>query len=144
MAKNGKPSEETVKIQSIKAPVAEVEQRTEPSGLTIIDDDKKRAMGALVEAAFNFPKDKLLSWTRWLPREIPLLASELTRMCAIDPGIRPKNPDGSPRRLALVYVEFLAWLRLAEKGALRGEAKDFLQAQAEKETAGEGWGKNLR
>ena len=144
MAKNGKPSEETVKIQSIKAPMAEVEQRIEPSGLTIVDDEKKRAMGALVDFAFNFPKDRLHSWSRWLPREIPLLASELTRMCAIDPRIRPKNPDGSPRRLALIYIDNMAWLRLAEKGALRGEAKDFLQAQAEKETAGEGWGKNLR
>jgi hypothetical protein len=144
MAKEANLTEEEKKLLHLKSPVAEEEKKVESIGLAMVDDDRKRAMGALVEAAFNFPRDKLLSWTRWLPREIPLLASTLTKMCALDPGLRPKNPDGSPKRLALIYIEFLGLLRLAEKGALRGEAKDFLQAQAEKETGGEGWGKDMR
>lgn len=134
--KNGQDIEAPIRIAT---PTANIEKKTEVSGLTMQDDDKKQAFSALAEAAFNFPRDKILSWSRWLPREIPLIASELTRMCVIDPKIRPKNPDGSPRRLSVIYIEWIAWLRLAEKGALRQEAKEFFQASENKEGTSEGW-----
>jgi len=144
MSKNDTPSDTTVRIQQIKPTEKEVEKKVESSGLVIADDEQKRALDTIAQLAFNFPKDKIWSWSRWKPWEIDLMASELTRLCAIDPRIRPKNPDGTPRRLALVYLEFKGFLRLGEKGALRGEAKDMFQMKTEKETAGEGWGKDLR
>jgi hypothetical protein len=129
---------------SIQTPEKEPDKPpVESVGLVNIDEDTRRALDTIVQLAFNFPLDRIWSWSRWKPWEINTIASELTRLCVIDPRIRPKNPDGSPRRIALILLQFIGLLRLGEKGALRGEAKDMFQMKTAKEEAAEGWPSNV-
>jgi len=84
------------------------------------DEDRERALSSIVNLLANFPKDKIMSFSRWRKREIPMIARSMTRQTAVDPN-RPRNPDGTLKPLSQVYFELLAWLRLAEEGAMRNE-----------------------
>lgn len=94
------------------------------------DEDRARALSEIVNFLANFPKDKLFSFSRWRRREIPLIASELTRLMATDPN-RPRNADGTRKSLAQIHLEHIAWLRLAEEGSLRNELIGVGISQAE-------------
>jgi hypothetical protein len=139
-----KDDKTTSPLVNIKTPEKEGKANIQPSGLVDIGDEVGKALDVIARFAFNFPRDKIWSWSRWKPWEIDLIASELTRLCAIDPSLRPKNTDGTPMRLAYIYLEFKGYLRLGEKGALRGEAKDMFQQKAEKEAMGDGWPSSMR
>lgn len=102
------------------------------------DEDRSRAMTEIVNFLANFPKDKLFSFSRWRRREIPLLASELTRLMAVDPN-RPRNADGTRKPLAQIHLENIAWLRLAEEGSLRNELIGVGISQTEEKQAEGEW-----
>ena len=102
------------------------------------DEDRDRALTEVVRFLANFPKDKLFSFTRWRRREIPLIASELTRLMAVDPN-RPRNADGTRKSLAQIHIENIAWLRLAEEGSLRNELIGVGISQTEEKAIAEAW-----
>ncbi len=140
-----KGSKATTPLVNVQTPEKGTDKPVvESVGLVNVDEDTKRALDTIVQLAFNFPLDRIWSWSRWKPWEINTIASELTRLCVIDPRIRPKNPDGSPRRIALILLQFIGLLRLGEKGALRGEAKDMFQMKTEKESTSGDWGQDTR
>lgn len=108
------------------------------SAMGVHDEDELRAQSELVRHLFNFPADRVLSWTRWKAREIPLIAKQITMIIATNPH-RPKNPDGTLKRLLQIYIETLAWLRLAEDGGMRKEAMGGLRTEAEEKTGADAW-----
>lgn len=111
--------------QSHKSPMPLISG--EESVMGVKDEDEIKAMSEIARGLFNFPADKILSWSRWQPWEIPRIAATIVRSVANSPN-RPKNPDGTLKRLAIIYIEATAWLRLAEKGAMRTEAMTALRA----------------
>jgi len=142
---NGDKTDTKTKLIGIKPPIVEDTGKTLRSGLISPDEETGRALDIIARLALDFPRDKVWSWTRLKPWEINLIAAELTRLAALDPKLRPKDKDGKPMLLAYVYLEWVAYLRLAEKGALRGEAKDMFQAKSQSEAAtGGGWGSDLK
>uniref|UniRef100_A0A6M3L4U0 Uncharacterized protein n=1 Tax=viral metagenome TaxID=1070528 RepID=A0A6M3L4U0_9ZZZZ len=111
--------------QSHKSPMALISG--EESVMGVKDEDEIKSMSEIARGLFNFPADKILSWSRWQPWEIPKIAATIVRSVANSPN-RPKNPDGTLKRLSVIYIEATAWLRLAEKGAMRTEAMQALRA----------------
>jgi len=108
------------------------------AGLVEEDEDELRAQSEVAKNMFNFPAERIWSWSRWRKREIRLVASVLTRLSATDPN-RPKDDYGRPKRLALILLEWIAWLRLAEEGAMRNEGMGIFQVQKEAEMKGDVW-----
>ena len=108
------------------------------SAMGVTDIDEQKAMSELVKYAFNFPSDRIWSWTRLRRREIPLIARSFTKMLVKNPN-RPKNKDGSIKSAMQLYYEFIAWLRLAEEGALRSEAMQGLKVKTEEPESSNPW-----
>lgn len=141
-----KDIEEIVEVAEEKKPVSTGSIGSLPptwhkpsaGALGIEDEDEKRAMSEAVRFMFDFPVDRLLSWTRWRRREIPLLASELTKQMATNPN-RPRNADGSKKSLSMINIENIAWLRLAEEGAQRNEGMGVFQTQTEEKMTADAW-----
>ena len=118
--------------------ISEASASNIPSGALGLDEDEGRAKSEAVQYLFNFPTNKIFSWTRWRKREIPLVASILTKLSATDPN-RPKDEFGMPKSLSQIYLENLAWLRLAEEGAQRNEGMGVFQTQAEEKGSSDAW-----
>ena len=109
------------------------------SAMGITDKDVIEAQAEIAKFMFNFPSERIWSWSRWKPREIPLIAAILTKAIATNPN-RPRNPDGSIKRLSQVKLEITGWLRLAENGAQRDEAKFGLRSDTEtQQTGADAW-----
>jgi len=102
------------------------------------DEDELRAQSEVARNMFNFPAERIWSWSRWRKREINLIASEMTRLAATDPN-RPKDDNGRPKPLALILLEWMGWLRLGEEGAMRNEGMGIFQVQKEAEMKGDVW-----
>ncbi len=144
MAKEDKESEK-IKIGIKRTEAALPPPMPLTAGLTADDEDTAKSRSMIVKHMLEFPLDRLFSWSRWSEREVPLMASILTRQAALNPKVRPMDEHGNPKRLAIIHLENIAWLRLAVKGALRTEAKDMYQLEVQKAQAGdEGWGSNLK